>query len=229
MSRAAEWEEFLASVPTGVEPPPGWLRSLGKCEAILGLTATFFLGYGPAVALVLAAVFSLLSGHLLLFLLVAGPAAITTSSAVWVTRAAKRAVGRCFPELGEPAAPTSGTPPPGEAPCHPFGVEIGMQSPRPLLALRPLLGAWWFSHFAAGALLSVALHRWIAVTLNGPQAMPLVVIPLLLHFAFNIGANLYLLLSVGSLCADVWLLKKLWSARLLIDFGVTLATVAVLH
>jgi hypothetical protein len=228
MSGAAEWEEFLASVPSGLERPPAWLRSLGKCEAILGLTATFFLGYGPAVTLVLTSVFSLLSGNVLVFLMAVVPAAVTTTSAVWVTRAAKRAVGRCYPELGE-FGPACELAPSAEATCQPFGVAMGVQSPRPSVFLRPVLGAWWFSHFAAGVLLTVALHRWIASGLDGPQAAPYIVIPLVLHFAFNIGANLYLLLSIGALCADEWLLKKLWRARLLIDIGVTLATVAVLH
>jgi hypothetical protein len=52
---------------------------------------------------------------------------------------------------------------------------------------------------------------------------------LLVHLAFNVAANLYLILSVAALYADEWLLRRLWSARILIDVAVTLSALAVLR
>jgi hypothetical protein len=59
--------------------------------------------------------------------------------------------------------------------------------------------------------------------------LALIVLPLALNFAFNVAANLYLVLSVASLHADPWLLRKVWSARFAIDVVVMLVALALLH
>jgi hypothetical protein len=231
MSEAVWWDDpvFAAS---GDASRTDRLRLLGRCEAIFGLTATFFLSYGSAVVLGLVSIVTLLMGEWTVFALAIGPAVLTLALAVWVTRAACGALRRCYPEL-EPAprdvgpSRTDARPSPGDA--EPFGVEMGLQAVRLPLFLRPVLSLWWFAHFIAGVLAAVTVHRSVAESFDRPGMLALIVLPLALNFAFNVAANLYLVLSVASLHADPWLLRKVWSARFAIDVVVMLVALALLH
>jgi hypothetical protein len=229
MSNAAEWQEFVAAAT----PPPlervERFRLLGKCEVLFGLTATFFLGFAPVVVLVMVSVFSFFLGEWVLFSPVILPAIAATAAAVWVARAAGRAGAVCYPELGwgrdtaSPPRTISRKGPP------PYAVELGLQVATLHWLVRPVLSLWWCAHFAAGFWLVSATHHWIADAFDRPGTMVLVLFPLLVHLAFNVAANLYLILSVAALHADEWLLRRLWSARFLIDVAVTLSALAVVH
>ena len=123
----------------------------------------------------------------------------------------------CYPELGWGR---DASPPPRtisrEGPPA-FAVELGLQVATLHWLVRPVLSLWWCTHFAAGFWLVSATHHWIADAFDRPGAAALVVFPLLVHLAFNVAANLYLILSVAALYPDEWLLRRLWSARVQVN------------
>jgi len=228
MSDVSVWDELV--VDAGLRPRERRerFRWLTKCEVLFGLTATFFLGFAPAVVLVFTTVFALFLGEWRLLAQVVVPAVIATGTAVWVARSAGRAGAVCYPEMGFGPVVLL---PRGSVDVRPpaFAVELGLQVKGLPGMLRPLLSLWWCAHFAAGFGVVTAAHHWIADAFDQPGTVALVLFPLLAHLAFNVAANLYLILSVAALYPDESLLHHIWRLRFVIDVVVTMSALALLH
>jgi hypothetical protein len=205
-----------------------WREYLERIEAVLGLLATFIIGFAlPVVALV-----TLVAGLVnwgwpwvppsVLVLLLA------TLPAVGLARLANAALHDRFPELVRHELKPAGA----EPMWFPFGdnpeivpaqlplalVMAARLPPFPFLP-RPFLGFWWLAHFAAGIVLGVGLHAAAHQALAGAP-IARILVPQVLHFGVLFAVNLYLLLAVAVVLRRPALWIRVWRCRVLIDLAV---------
>jgi hypothetical protein len=210
-----------------------------QAEAILGLLATFFIGFGMPLAVFgcLVTVSRWENGWLLGGLFIADMV-ILGGLAVWVARLASRAWYACYPEwrqfeqqqmagsgpvLLSPFLPEEENEGPGE---HlPLAVRMAVRLPRFPWLLRLPLGLWWLGHFSSGVFLALGAGLWFerAFPATAPQVRFLLAQGL--GFAFVFAANLYLMLALGLFTRRPETLSQCWRWRLVIDAAVLLTAI----
>ena len=211
-----------------------WHEAWQRLESVIGLCATFFVGYIPPVVLA----FSTLANFGERMWWWGGLAAVGTVLACFVaasvTRMASTAFYQCYPEFG-PARPDrfilsrllKPTWPVDQVvlPGTPLAVAMAaLLPPIPRLA-RPVLSLWWLGHFASGMVFGlfayqVGDHAFANAQVAGKILA--VVLPLVFHVGFLFAVNLYLLLAVAVYVRRPAIHEKLWRLRFLVDFVFTL-------
>jgi hypothetical protein len=200
-----------------------------RIESVIGLWATFVLGFAPPVLLLLFGLAALVNEENArdapAWLCFSGLAA-TAASGVWTARMASRALALCHPELGPPgSAPVKALLPEGaeERVTLPLAVVMGARLPRVPWLLAAPLGVWWLAHFGSGAFLGRRTTFWLESAVQRPSPLLLAVAPQALTFALTFAANLYLLLALALFVRSVPVLLRLWKFRLALNVAITLA------
>jgi hypothetical protein len=210
-----------------------------QAEAILGLLATFFIGFGiPLVVSVSVVALSGLDSGLLVGGIFIALMIVLGGLAIWVARLASRAWYACYPEWRQwetgqmagagPALLSPFLPPEEKDGPHehlPLAVMMAVLLPRFPWLLRPLLGLWWLAHFSSGVFLALgtgpafesAFPNW------SPEARFL--LAQAFGFTFIFAANLYLMLALGLFVRRSGTLCQLWRWRLVVDAAVLLAAI----
>lgn len=198
-------------------------------ESIVGLLATFMIGFTPPVLLFFGI---FVSGDLV----IAGPCLAGCLLTGWLAwRVAKLAsiVVEQKGSLWPPDPPDlpkeekevfriEDPPLPPTAP--PLALAMAHELPRLSSLARGALGMWWLGHFALAVVAGHFSAQWIVHVVN-PQAQAIVfVIGVFFHFAFLFAANLYLLLATAVLAPRPEIWEQLWSYRFLIDFLLALGS-----
>lgn len=210
----------MSAVETIVESPrPRWTRhnlpaARVTVEAVLGLLATFFIGFTAPLVLLIVVVlgrFSLIFGFVL--------AGLAGTASVFVARLASQSLEgqtRTF-RLGDPR-PRMGEVN-GEMPRLEIPLALAMVArlPRFPSLVRPLLGGWWLLHFAGAAALGHLTAVQTMHEFNNAALIFSITIAGVVHFAFLFAANLYLLLAVAVLFPWPKLWLTVWQQRFLID------------
>lgn len=196
-----------------------------KCEAVVGVTAAFFVGFGVVLVLAIATLMHLSDGDRPTGLGLAALCIVGSGLATWVVAMASAAVRRCYPEWADDPVKQIDYRP-DELAAHepwPFAVELGLSVPTTPWLVRLMLSVWWLGHFAAGLLAALGVHSWVEASFV--HILPRVVAPILLHLGLTISANLYLILAGASLLRDPEFLTRLWGSRFLIDMAISLPVV----
>jgi hypothetical protein len=207
------------------------MRGIEKLEAILGLLATFILGFGTPLVCLLGIIIGLnvqlppwLEWVVFLVPVASGLLAIPMA---WL---ANSALYDCFPEWTARGCAVRQKNKPELCPFAPsdehadgrlpLAVAMALRLPRIPIGLRPLLSVWWLLHFGAGAMLGLGVYL-ATKQLLAAQAGALLVIPFLLDFGVLFAANLYLLMAVAVLGRNPTLWMKFWRWRILVDLALT--------
>ena len=187
-------------------------------EAVLGLLATFFIGFSAPLLLV-GALFGARTPAMITLLALG----FTGWAAIFVARLASQAL-----EGERQRSFRLGNTRPDFRPLDsdllriPLALAMVARLPRIHRFIRPWLGLWWLLHFTAAAFLG---HLAATRTLQEFDVNKLLLsIPLaiLMHFAFLFAANLYLLLAIAILVPWPKLWLQIWKQRFLIDFGLAI-------
>lgn len=214
-------DEFEIRVLPGFEPRRAQFNWLSKCEAILGLTATFFIGFSPVVGLGLGTIFAFVDGKWGIGCFCTVGACVTA----WLAGRVAAAAGQALPE--EFLVRQSGyCEPVAERGFRPFAVEMALRMPIPSGILRPLMFLWWLSHFAAGLVLAYLMHGWLNHGIRNPTLFT-ICIPIALHLSFMVAANIYLTLTVATLGVKESTVASVWRMRFAIDLLLALVVGAI--
>lgn len=209
----------------GLTPQQNSLRHfLAKLETIIGLTATFFIGFAPSVIMAVGTLVLLVHGEWNWgFLSIAG-ACVSGWLAGRVAGHAGRSLTVCYPELmiGRPV-PLKADPLPSSLG---FAVHLAMSLPRMNRWMRPLLSVYWICHFAVGVVLAVAMHGWLNQGIRNPSLLT-IALPLAFHVAFMIAANIYLTVGVAAITRNEDVVSAVWRLRFSIDLVLTLLVAVI--
>ena len=189
-------------------------RAWEALESVLGLFATFFVGFAAPTILAVGVLVSLVEQRWTLSALAVLGVVITGKLALLVARAAGDAVYRKQTVLQ--------TWPPAEFAMTPsLAVNVACRIPQIPFLLRPLLSLWWLVHFVAGAVLGFGISRLAIRGLNQQSAF-VVILALVLQVGFLFAVNLYLLMAISVFIRDAPKLEKLWGWRFPLDLTVSL-------
>jgi hypothetical protein len=190
-----------------------WSKLFAKSEALLGLAATFMVGFATPLVSLLAA-FVAIADYLPEWLQWLGILALPLAAVLTipVARLAYFAMDECFPQDKRPPVQL------------PLAIVMAAHLPRIPLLLRPLLSAWWLAHFAMGGLMGFGLCVGTEKLLAAHHLAA--ALPLIVYLGMLFAVNLYLLLAIAVLFHRPRLWMKLWRNRLLAD--VIVAVIVVL-
>lgn len=214
--------EFDMSRLRGFEADSHRMGWPAKFEAVLGLTATFFIGFAPVVITGLWTIIACGQQEWGLAVLSGVGASVTG----WLAGRVAALAGQSLPPELAPVDLTMGNRPNRLRERRAFAVEMAIHMPTPHAILRPVLFLWWLSHFAAGLMLAFLMHGWLNHGIRDPTFLT-VLIPIAFHLAFMIAANIYLTLAVAALDVDESTVAKVWKMRFSIDLLLTLVVGAV--
>jgi len=207
-------------------------------ESLMGLLATFMIGFFPVGILIPLFCFCIAEKHWSWALLILGvfPLAVFVAGnliamssrvvnrrcSIWpatVRVSTEWAWGGQAPETGDSR----------ELPdAVPLAVAMSQElRPLPLTVGLPL-SVWWLAHFAAALLLGHLAVRLIAAALLRPGVGPFFIVGVALHFALLFAANLYLLLAVAVLIRREGVQHGLWKCRVVIDALLALGSTCVI-
>ena len=214
----------MSNIPIYPEqlPIPGRSR-FGVLEACLGLFATFFLGFAPPVVAGLGCLVAFVHEEYLLLAGLVAVVILTGRIAVHVVSLANESMRFIFPDhfvlsdriVRGPIQPQS------------FAVRMGMaMQPLPVL-IRVFACVWFLAHFGLGATIAGGMHHWLGNAIANPGTLFVVVFPLVLHAAFILATNVYLVLAVSVFTNKEHVLAAVWRQRFIIDILMTLAFGAV--
>ncbi len=189
-----------------------WASFLDKVEAILGLLATFVLGFGAPLVCFLA-ILATLPNQVVQGMGWLGLVCLITPALLMLPLAALASVSMndCFPEWSR-ARPREGR----SAVQLPLAVIMASRLPRIPWFCRPILSLWWLGHFAAGVALGLGAYLASEKGLVG-HPIARVVVPLLVDLGVLFAVNLYLLLALAVFFGTPRLWLKLWRARIVLD------------
>lgn len=212
----------------------GWQEGWVRAESLLGLCATFVVGYVPPVILFFLTAVAFEAGQRWL----GGLAVVGTLAAVfvagWVTRMAATAFYQCYPDF-RPSEPdrfflsrilkSSRPPDDSISPGTPLAVAMAARLPRMPWPIRPCLSVWWLAHFAGGVVVGLGAYRLVEGAFGGAPIgarVLLILLSLVIHVGILFAMNLYLMLAVAVVLRDPKIRQKLWDRRIMIDLGFTL-------
>lgn len=211
-------------------------------ESVIGLLATFIIGFFPSVIFFCGSFPLLLSGNVPLFILCLIGGGLSGFLASYVARLASRVVDRKglvpfddFDSLEVDAVED------GERQSELFRIEEVSSAPQPVplaLALareipplrtsfRGALALWWLAHFGMAVFAGHASATIVSARLDHPSQTTVLVVGLALHLAFLFAANLYLLLAVAVVEPDEVMWHRVWSYRVPIDLTLALCSTIV--
>ena len=207
-------------------------------ESLIGLLATFIIGFFPVGILIPLFCFCIAEKHWSWALLILGVFPLAVFVAGNLIAMSARVVNRQG-SIWPPSVRVS-----TEWAWHRQAHETddGRERPEPVpLAvamareLRPLpftvglpLSVWWLAHFVAALLLGHLAVRLIAAALLRPGVGPFFIVGVALHFALLFAANLYLLLAVAVLIRREGVQHGLWKHRVFIDALLALGSMCVI-
>ncbi len=222
---ASEYMAELGLLLSDQDKPRGSIRDFAaKLETIIGLTATFFIGFSPPVILAIGTLVLIVHGEFSWCLLAVVGLVVSGWLAGQVAGQAGRSLTTCYPELmiGHQIQ----IPEELKRAPHGFAVHLAMSLPQPHRLLRPIFGIWWLCHFAVGVVLSIAMHGWLTQQAQNPSIFTLV-FPLAFHVAFMIAANIYLTICVAAMSRNEDVIAAVWRLRFSIDLVLTLLVAAI--
>lgn len=206
-------------------------------ESIVGLLATFIIGFIPPVLLFLGSLPFLVDGNFPLFLLCLIGGGLTGFLAGYVAKLASRVVDRkgLHPAYDAPSGEAFDPP---EHLDDVFQIEETLTSPQSVpLALamahelpplrtvfRGALALWWLAHFGLAVFAGHVSATIVSASLDRPTPPTVFVVGLALHLALLFAANLYLLLAVAIAEPDETIWHRVWNYRLPIDLTLALGS-----
>jgi hypothetical protein len=210
-------------------------------ESIVGLLATFIIGFIPPVLLFLGSLPFLVNGNFPLFLLCLIGGGLTGFLAGYVARLASRVVDRngLQPAYIEPTHEPIGvaddsTAPYGfdeEAVPAPYAIPLVLAMAHELPPMRNLfrgtLAVWWLAHFGLAVFAGHVSASIVSASLVRPSPETVFTVGLVLHMALLFAANLYLLLAVAVVEPDQSIWYRVWDYRLPIDLTLALCSTVV--
>lgn len=206
--------ETIAEIPSRTWTRHNLPAARVSVEAVLGLLATFFIGFTAPLVLLVAIIlnrFSFFLGFVL--------AGLAVAASIFVARLASQSLE------GQATAFRLGDPRPRLRDVHddaprleiPLALAMVARLPRFPRLIRPLLGGWWLLHFAGAAALGHLAAVQTLHEVNNATLIFSITIAGVVHFAFLFAANLYLLLAVAVLFPWPKLWLTVWQQRFLID------------
>jgi hypothetical protein len=198
-----------------------WRDHWDLLEAILGLIAVFALTWGPAALASLAVIVTLVEVDWAWFCLAILITAITVPMAIWIKRMSESAMQK-FRSSSRIIGSDDADPDSNEDRRRiPFAILLVGELPRLQRKVRIPLAIWWLAHFTVAA--AFIYFSGQALRQRNPgqgfgEGIPIV----LLCFAFQFAANVFLVLSVAVGFRSPKITAEVWKKRFLIDAVLTL-------
>lgn len=104
-------------------------------------------------------------------------------------------------------------------------VRMGLQMKQWPTLVKPIVVLWIATSAVFGVWASIGMQKWIASMLADRGAWPMLVIPFVLHMAFLLACNIFIVLGTAVLTRHPETLEAIWRGRFGIDLLITIGVV----